>query len=266
MTWDEIDELIGAAEESGGMVGVTVIAPSGERFAHRSDRRFRAASTVKIPIMVELFRQIERGEQSLMNRFVLRDQDRAPGSGVLLQLHAGLELTLADLVYLMISISDNTATNMLIELAGMKNINRTMSELGMSQSTLGRLMKGRPAIENEQENWATPDDYASLMEAILDQRAAQPCSCDAMLSMLEKQQCTNRISRYLPPEVRWGSKTGQIDGVTNDVGFVMTETGFVVVSAFCETLPDQHVAEKFIGDITRAAIKRTDIAKPLETS
>jgi beta-lactamase class A len=185
---------------------------------------------------------------------------------VLLHLHAGLELTLADLVYLMISISDNTATNVLIELAGMENINRTMRDLGMSESTLGRLMKGRPAIENEQENWATPDDYAFLMEAILTQRAAQPSSCDAMMAMLEKQQCTNRISRYLPPGVRWGSKTGQIDGVTNDVGFVTTERGSLVISAFCEKLPDQHVGEKFIGDIARTALKVTDIGNPLQTS
>ena len=65
MAWGEIDELIRAAEQSGGTVGVTLIASSGERFAHRGDRRFRAASTVKIPIMVELFRQIENGKQSL---------------------------------------------------------------------------------------------------------------------------------------------------------------------------------------------------------
>jgi beta-lactamase class A len=258
MVWGEIDQLIRAAEKSGGMVGVALITPSGERFTHRSDRRFRAASTVKIPIMVELFRQVERGEQSLTKRYVLRDEDRAPGSGVLLHLHTGLELTFADLVYLMISISDNTATNVLIDLVGMENINRTMRDLGMSQSTLGRQMKGRPAIENEQENWATPGDYASLMETILNQRAVQPSSCDAMVAMLEKQQCTNRISRYLPPGVRWGSKTGQIDRVTNDVGFVMTERGILVISAFCEGLPDQHVGEKFIGDMTRAALAVTD--------
>src|SRR5215213_1978671 len=128
MVWDETKQLIHAAEQSGGIVGVTLIASSGERFTHRSDRRFRAASTVKIPIMVELFRQIENGKQSLTTRYGLRDEDRAPGSGVLLHLHAGLELTLADLVYLMISISDNTATNVLIERVGMANVNRTMRD------------------------------------------------------------------------------------------------------------------------------------------
>ncbi len=148
MVWGEIDQRIRAAEQSGGTVGVALIASSGERFVHRSDRRFRAASTVKIPIMVELFRQIDNGKQSLTTRYGLWDEDRAPGSGVLLHLHPGLELTLADLVYLVISISDNTATNVLIERVGMDNVNRTMRDLEMGESPLGRLMKGRRALSD----------------------------------------------------------------------------------------------------------------------
>jgi hypothetical protein len=74
----------------------------------------------------------------------------------------------------------------LIERVGMANVQRTMRALGMADSTLGRVMKGRRAIEGEAENWATPDDYATLLEAMLTQRAAQPDSCDAMLAMLEK--------------------------------------------------------------------------------
>jgi beta-lactamase class A len=266
MVWADVDRLIHTAEESGGTVGVSLVASTGARFAHGGDRRFRAASTVKIPIMVEFFRQVERGEQSQTQRHSLRDEDRTPGSGVLLHLHAGVELTVEDLLYLMISISDNTATNLLIERVGMDNVQRTMRELGMGQSTLGRLMKGRRAQADEQENWATPDDYATLLAAILNRQAAQPSSCDAMLAMLEKQQCTNRIARYLPPGTRWGSKTGQIDGVTNDVGFVVSDRGFLIISVFGEDLPDQHVGEQFIGDITRAALTATGLVAFPEAS
>jgi beta-lactamase class A len=266
MAWDEVERLIQDAEQGGGTVGLSIITSNGERFSHNGNRRFRAASTVKIPIMIELFRQVERSERSLTDPYMLRDGDRAVGSGVLLHLHDGLELTLDDLVYLMISISDNTATNVLIELLGMERINQTMRELGMSQSTLGRLMKGRPAQGDEQENWATPDEYASLVEALLERRVAQPDSCDDMVALLEKQQCTNRIARYLPEGVRWGSKTGQIAGVSNDVGFITTDRGTLIISVFCEALPDEHVGEKLIGDLTRAALKATGIAEPLETS
>jgi hypothetical protein len=129
-------------------------------------------------------------------------------------------------------------------------------------------MKGRPAQGDELENWATPNDYASILGAILNKTAASAGSCDQMIAMLETQQCTRRISRYLPEadDVRWGSKTGSITGVTNDVGFIAKDGDALVLSIFCESLPDQHVGEKVIGDIARAAMRATGIVDPLWSS
>jgi beta-lactamase class A len=261
--WDEVAAVIRQAEATGGKLGVAVFAPDGDAFAHRGDRQFRAASTVKIPLMVEVYRQIDRGERSPAERYALRTADRAPGSGVLLELHEGLELTLHDLLYLMISISDNTATNVLIDLAGMANVNATMQDLGMTDSNLGRPMKGRPAEGDEPENWATPNDYARAVRAILAGEAASATSCRAMEALLEKQQNKRRIARYLPEVqgIRWGSKTGSIAGVTNDVGFITTERGTLILSVFCEDLPDQHAGEAVIGDIARAAVRATGIVE-----
>src|SRR5690606_31394672 len=130
----------------------------------------------------------------------------------------GMTFTLNDLIYLMISISDNTATNLLIRMAGMENVTNTMHELGMSNSRLVREMKGRAAQGDEPENWAAPLDYVTVVKAILDGRAATRESCDAMIAMLQKQQNRRRIARYLPvrDDVRWGSKTGTVKGATND--------------------------------------------------
>ncbi len=247
--------------ESMGVVGVGVIAPSGERWSHNGGRRFGAASTVKIPLMIEVFRGIDRGERSLDDRLRLSDDDIAAGSGVLLHLHRGIEVTIADLLYLMISISDNSATNVLIRQVGMEAVNRTMTELGMTDSVLAREMKGRPALPEEGENWATPDDYAVVVKSILDGRAASAASCAAMLDLLAKQQNARRIARYLPEsdDVRWGSKTGSVKGVTNDVGFVQTPVGMLVIAVFCEGFPDQHLGEQAIGDIARAACNVTGL-------
>lgn len=266
--WQEVDTLVADAESSGGSVGVVIVAPDGTRYEHNAPRRYRAASTVKIPLMVEIYRQIDRGERSLTDSYVVNDADRANGSGVMLHLHAGATLNLNDLIYLMISISDNTATNILIDYAGMEAVNQTMRELGMTDSTLGRKMKGRPAQGDEQENWATPTDYIAVLEAILDGRAASTDSCAAMVAMLEKQQSTRRISRFLPEGdgIRWGSKTGSVTGVTNDVGFVSTPRGTLLLSIFCEDLADQHVGERVIGEISRAALAATGIVEPLYTS
>src|SRR6266536_2106377 len=136
--WEGVEEAVARAEALGGVVGVALIAPNDARYAHNADRRFRAASTVKVPLMVAIYRQIDRGERALDDPYTLRAEDKAPGSGVLLHLHDGLALTLDDLLYLAISISDNTATNVLIDLAGLEAVGETMRSLRMTGSTLGR--------------------------------------------------------------------------------------------------------------------------------
>jgi len=268
VNWSAVEKIIFRAEASGGVIGATIVAPSGDTFEYNGARRFRAASTVKIPIMIELFRQIDRGERSLDDTYTLRDNEKAPGSGVMLHLHDGMVFTLHDLIYLMISISDNTATNVLIDMAGMENVNRTMRSLGMTHSTLGRKMLNRPAQGAEHENWATADDYVTAVQAILDRQAASESSCQKMIWFLEQQQNRRRISRYLPEEqgIRWGTKTGSIRGVTNDVGFIMTPEATLVLAIFCESFPDQHIGEEIIGDISRAAMVATGIVQPLYTS
>lgn len=253
--WLELEGAVSDAEIA-GVVGVSVIGPNGERWSHNGHRAFRTASVVKIPLMVEVYRRIDRGEHALDDTFTLSTDDKAPGSGVLLHLHDGIEMSLNDLIYLMMSISDNTATNMLIDLVGMEQVNETMRERGMTSSNLGRKMKGRPAISGEVENHGTPDDYATVLNAILNGTAASDGSCAAMVAMLEKQQNARRIARYLPEgdDIRWGSKTGSISGVTNDAGFVITPHGTVILAVFCEGFPDQHRGEQAIGDISRAAL------------
>jgi beta-lactamase class A len=265
--WRQVEEVVTGASES-GTVGVAIIGPDGAKWSHLGARKFGAASTVKIPIMVEIFRQIDAGKRALDDCYTTSEADQTPGSGVMLHLHDGMEFTLNDLIFLMISISDNRATNILIRMAGMEAINRTMRDLGMANSVLGREMKGRPATADEGENWAAPNDYAEVIRAILDGEAASRASCDAMIAMLEKQQNSRRISRYLPPSnsIRWGSKTGSITGVTNDAGFIIAPNGRLIVSVYCENFPDQHVGEQVIGDISRAAMAATGVVGPLYTS
>ena len=250
-----IHECIAAAERNDVTVGVSVIMPDGERFTHNAERRFVAASTVKIPIMIELFRQIDHGKHALDDRYQLQRADRAAGSGVMLHLHDGMEFTLKDLTYLMISISDNTATNVLIDRVGIEQVNATMRELGMAGSTLSRKMGQRDENRPDKENWATPDDYATAVESLLNGQAASPSSCAQMIAMLEKQQNDRRIARHVPEHLRWGSKTGSLPGVVNDAGFIETARGPMIVSIYCEH-PDRHLAEQTIGDITSAALQQ----------
>jgi beta-lactamase class A len=264
--WNELESIVAKAEESGCDVGVAVIGPGSVRFSHRGDELFPSASSIKIAIMIELFRKIDRGEMSLDEGYALRAEDKAPGSGVLQKLHDGIELTISDVVYLMMAISDNPATNILINLVGMENVNATMRELGMECSLLGRTMQGRMALQTEQENLATPNEFALMIERILDGTAASKASCEKMIALLEKQQNGRRIGRYVPEGVRWGSKTGSYSTVANDVGFVTTEQGTVIVSVFTRNLPVMVTGEQIIGEFARAAILATGVVNPLRTS
>ena len=254
--WTAVFRVIAAAEAAGMMLGVAAVAPGGARFSHRGERRFRAASTVKIAIMIELFRRIDAGTLALDARRVVAAADKAAGSGVLGHLHDGIELSLGDLLYLMMSISDNTATNLLIDVVGMDAVNRVMADLGMTGSTLGRKMMG-VASEPGRENWAVPDEFAGMLAALLDGRVAAPESCARMIGVLELQQNERRIARHLPRQdrPRWGSKTGSLDGVCNDVGFVMTPAGRLLLAVFCEAVADPLEGERVIGDVAAAALR-----------
>ena len=245
--WAPVAEVIARAEASGVVLGVSAASTRGGRFSHNGRRRFVAASTVKIAIMVELFRQVDAGRRSLETGYTLGTGDRATGSGVVAQLHDGIELTLGDLAYLMMSISDNSSTNILIDQLGQDRVNATMRDLGMTGSTLGRRMRGSHADPAEQENWAVPDDYVRAIEAT---------SCGRMLALLETQQNDRRIARHLArvDRPRWGSKTGSLPGVVNDVGFIMTERGPLIMAVFCEAVTDPNDGERIIGDLARALL------------
>ena len=259
--WKPVESAVAIAE-AGANVGVSVVAPDGSTWSRNGDEKFQAASTVKIPIMIRIFERIEAGELALDDAYTLDRSDKAPGSGVLLHMHSGLRVTLNDLLYLMMSISDNSATNYLIDLAGMSEVNETMRRIGMGQSVLARKMAGRSADNPNLENWAAPHDYARSVKAIFDGTAASAASCEAMLAILEKQQNSRRIGRHVPNEegYRWGSKTGSLEGVCNDVGFITTPAGTMVIAVFASDIPDQISGEQIISDITLAAMEASGIA------
>ena len=260
--WSELERLIGLAQAEGA-IGMTVLGPGDARWRHNGSRGFRAASTVKMPLLVTLYHSIEQGDMSLSDTVALSAADKTPGSGVLSHLHDELVVSIADLLYLMISISDNTATNLLLRRVGLARAQATLRELGMYGSTFVREMRGRAALPGEPENVATPDDYAMLMHAILAGEVASMQSCAAMRGLLEEQQNSRRIARFLPPNgergVRWGSKTGSLHGAVNDVGFVSGPGGTLALAIFCEGFDDPHSAEAWIGQLSRAALRATGV-------
>jgi beta-lactamase class A len=258
-TWTRLEN---AVKESPYDAGVSLLTLDGQSWGHRADEQFSAASVIKIPIMLEVFQQIDAGQHSLDDRFTLGRDDKAPGSGVLLDMHDSIEVTLLDLLYLMISISDNTATNVLIDLAGMDNINQRMRGWGFEGTVLNRKMQGKGAQPGQKENYVVPAECSRMIRMILSGEAASSESCQAMVELLKKQQNRRRLARPLTDEhehIEFGSKTGTIKGVCSDAGFFRSGDRAVILSVLLGNVADTNVAETAIGAIAEAALRDAGI-------
>jgi beta-lactamase class A len=190
-------------------------------------KQFPTASCIKVPILVELFRQAEAGALALDDEVVLCPEDQVAGTGVLKDLRPGLRLTLEDLATLAITVSDNTAANLLIDRLGQGAINARIAAIGMQATYLGT----RFVFDAPERNVGTPADFCHLL-TLLDRGAIlDRVACDRLLDMLGRQQYVDYIPRYLPfnrfaeefglsQEVRVANKVGMLSGTTNDMGII----------------------------------------------
>jgi beta-lactamase class A len=223
---------------------------TGETIAVNADVRFPTASTIKTAVMVEAWQQIVDGQLSLDTRMALREADKVAGAGVLRGLHDGLDLTVGDLIHLMIVLSDNTATNMLIGRVGTARVNRRLEAYGLRDTKLFRptFRDGHadvlPDLEREFGlGMTTPREMAQLMGLIAEGKAVSREASAAMLATLRRQQDRAMIPRLLPSDdrVQIGNKTGtdeekhaHRDGVKRHVradAAIVTGPGFSYVIA-----------------------------------
>jgi beta-lactamase class A len=234
-----------------GQLGVAAVnLGTGETIAVNADVRFPTASTIKTAVMVEAWQQIVDGQLSLDTRMALREADKVAGAGVLRGLHDGLDLTVGDLIHLMIVLSDNTATNMLIGRVGTARVNRRLEAYGLRDTKLFRptFRDGHadvlPDLEREFGlGMTTPREMAQLMGLIAEGKAVSREASAAMLATLRRQQDRAMIPRLLPSDdrVQIGNKTGtdeekhaHRDGVKRHVradAAIVTGPGFSYVIA-----------------------------------
>ena len=201
-----------------GILGVAALdLASGETIAVNGDLRFPTASTIKTAVMLEAHHQAAEDRVPLDARFTLHESEKVGGSGVLNGLTPGVTLTTADLVHLMIVLSDNTATNMLIERLGTARVNDRLDAYGLGQTRLFRptFRDGRPDVLPDLERefglgMTTPIEMARLMALIAQGKAIGREASDAMLATLRRQQDRAMIPRLLPSMagLTVGNKTG----------------------------------------------------------
>jgi beta-lactamase class A len=203
-----------------GTMGVAVKnLDTGETFAVNGDTRFPTASLIKVAVMVEVYQQIAEEKLGRDRLVTLRDSDKAGDETVPLNvLHDGVQLTVGDLLNLMIAYSDNTATNLLVGLVGTANVDRRMASYGLPNTKIFRptFRDGRADVFPEEEKefglgMTTPREAARLMELIAEGKIVSRAVCDEMLAILRKQQDRAMIPRLLPFErerISVANKTG----------------------------------------------------------
>lgn len=215
-------ERVRAVEESrGGVLGMAVIdLTTGRVIAHRGEVTFPQASSIKIPILIELFRAARAGQIRLDDRVTLTEQDLVGGSGRLQErVKAGpVTLTVRELARAMIEWSDNLATNRLMALVGRERVNRTLEELGFRGTRLQRKMMDAAAAARDEENISTPLEMARLVERIYRGQAVDEAASKEMLGLMKLVEADFR--RAVPAGVEVASKPGDLPGVFCETGIV----------------------------------------------
>ncbi len=212
-----------------------------------------AASTIKIPVMVEVFRQLVNGNFDLNTRVTLRRTDKDWGYGDLCDARVGGSYPVSRLLSLMIDVSDNTATNMLIRLVGRQHINATMTELGLSHTRLSDFIRSEgPSIR-----WAlrsSPADMAHLLRSMAKDQLVDEWSSREMIAILRDQTHNGLIPEPLPAGTAIAHKTGTLHDTLNDVGIVYgSHDDPYVIAVMTTDLPTLDAGRRFIRGVSKMA-------------
>lgn len=222
---------------------------TGETWELNSRQPLVAASVIKIPVLVEIFTLLEQGQLHRDEKFRISQEEKLPSCGALNYMHTGLVVTLEDLYTLMIILSDNTATNMLIRRVGMDKINLRMRELGLKATTLNRLLFDSEAASKGIENMITAQEIGFLLEQMAAGKLVSKAASNEMIRILKDQRLNGKMPFYIKDKVKIAHKTGEDDGITHDVGIVFAPQPFVV--CFCSNETDVPQFETAIQNVTR---------------
>jgi beta-lactamase class A len=237
---------------------------SGELVTIAPDSSFHAASTMKVPVMIEFFRQLERGGVAANQPVLLVNQfssivDGSPFSVAAIDdsdssmyLRVGERVAARELVDRMIVRSSNLATNAVIALIGAARADSTAHALGARNMRVLRGVEDGKAFQKGMNNTTTARDLGMLLEAIERHTAASKAACDTMLAILSRQEFNDEIPAGLPPGTRVAHKTGNITAVLHDAALVYPQgrSPYILV-VLTRNIPDERVARLLIADLSR---------------
>ncbi len=244
---------------------------TGAAFGLREDERVRTASTIKLPVMAAVFAAVESGGVKWTDESVLRDSGKVEGSGVLREFSDGTRVRLRDLVHLMIVVSDNTATNLVLDRVPPSAVNAYVERLGLKQTRcLRKIMDTKAEAPAEWKRFglgaSTPREMVMLLEKIERGEVVSAAACKEMIEILKRQQYKDAIGRHSPHPV--ASKSGALDRLRSDVGIVYSPGGRIAIAITADDMPKpdwspDNAGLVLISDLAGILVEALAKAQPL---
>lgn len=234
----------------------------GETFLLNEHQLFHAASTMKTPVLAEVFKQTEKGKFSISDSIKVYNEFKSIYDGSSYTLKAindseqnlysriGSKVTIEDLLYRMITQSSNLATNMMIDLVGAKNVMKTMRNIGANEMKVLRGVEDSKAFEHNMNNMITANDLMILFDQIAQGKMISKKTSDAMVAILSKQHFRGIIPAGLPSDIKVANKTGSINKVSHDSGIVYLPDGRKYVLILLSKGIEEDAAKRTLSSVS----------------
>ena len=221
---------------------------TGFEYGIREDEAFQAASVIKLPLYLHVLSECASGNMSMDEHLLITEEDKVPICGALTLFSSTVDTDIRTLCKLMISISDNTATNKLIDRCTIPEIQKGFKRFGLVKTQLTRKLFDRAASRNGLRNLISPKDMGLLLANLYHKRFISPEVCNEAIETLLLQQVDHKLNGRICGLVPIAHKTGEDDGLSNDVGIVYAPQPFVICFAGHDT--DVYLWEDLIRQST----------------
>ncbi len=248
------------ARSYSGHVGIYLKDLNSDRtWEYNPDRLFPSASLIKVPIMVAVLEKVKRGEISMDTQIKLKRRDRAGGSGSLKWVREGTNVSVMELIYKMITESDNTATKMLIDDMGIGYFQEAFENIGLVFTRIYPEGLSLSSGHVARENYTTAREMTAIMERIYRGDMVDRTSSEFMLDVLKHNKSRSRLRKGLPLGWEIGHKTGLLRRSCHDVGVVFSPRGDYLISVLTSDVPNYSSAKDFISRVARLTYKHYKI-------
>jgi len=266
LLWQKLEATVQQVNrELDGTMGVAILdLTDGRVFLQNSNNVFATASSIKVAILAELYRQEQQseaganGKAKLSDPYIVDAHDLVDGSAIMGGLTAGVtRVTNRDLATLMVAVSDNSATNVLIDRLGMQNVNAMLDSLGLQQTRLQRKMMDVRAAQEGRENISTPGEMMALLAALYQKKVLNKALTEDFFKVLGTPKASD-IPRYIPEDVVCANKPGELEGVRNDLGIVFLPNRPFVIVVMTAYLKRERDGDDAIAKIAGVAYEYFD--------